>query len=80
MGELSQLTVNVLAVDDSATFRMILSRAVRDQEGATLLGTAGDGEAALAFIGKHPEVNLVLLDVSMPVLDGLETLRRLRRE
>jgi len=80
MGELSQLTVNVLAVDDSATFRMILSRAVRDQEGATLLGTAGDGEAALTFIGKHPEVNLVLLDVSMPVLDGLETLRRLRRE
>jgi two-component system chemotaxis response regulator CheB len=53
---------------------------VRDQENASLLGTAGDGEAALGFIGKHPELNLVLLDVSMPVLDGLETLRRLRRE
>jgi two-component system, chemotaxis family, protein-glutamate methylesterase/glutaminase len=78
MGELPLL--EILAVDDSATFRMILSRAVKGHAQSNLAGTAGDGAAALSFLRSHPEVNLILLDVSMPILDGLETLRRLRKE
>jgi len=78
MGDLPLL--EILAVDDSATFRMILSRAVKGHAQSNLAGTANDGEAALSFLRSHPEVKLILLDVSMPVLDGLETLRRLRKE
>lgn len=72
--------LDILVVDDSATFRMILSRTVRSHGGVNLVGTANDGEAALAFLRQNPQVGLVLLDMAMPVLDGLETLRRLRRD
>ncbi|HNY32238.1 MAG TPA: chemotaxis-specific protein-glutamate methyltransferase CheB [Fibrobacteria bacterium] len=69
--------LDILVVDDSPTYRMILSRAVRNWPRANLVGTAGDGQAALAAIEeKHP--HLVLLDLSMPILDGIETLRRIR--
>jgi len=69
--------LDILVVDDSPTYRMILSRTVRGWTRGNLVGSAGDGEAALAAIeAKHPD--LVLLDVSMPVLDGIETLKRIR--
>jgi len=72
-----QNKLDVLVVDDSPTYRMILSRTVKGCSFANLVGSAADGEAALAAIGeKHP--HLVLLDVSMPVLDGIETLKRIR--
>lgn len=71
--------LDILVVDDSPTYRMILSRAVKGFAWVQLVGSAGDGESALVAIrDKRP--NLVLLDVSMPVLDGIETLRRIRAE
>ncbi len=73
-----EAALDVLVVDDSPTYRMILSRVLRGWPKANLVGTAGDGMAALAAIQeKHP--HLVLLDVSMPVLDGIETMRRIRQ-
>jgi len=70
--------LDILVVDDSPTYRMILSRVLRGWPRANLAGVAGDGMAALSAIQeKHPQ--LVLLDVSMPVLDGIETLRRIRK-
>lgn len=76
-GSPSEATLEILLVDDSATYRMILSRAVKGWPRGNLLGSAGDGEAALKIIAeKKPD--LVLLDVSMPVLDGIETLKRIR--
>lgn len=69
--------LDVLVVDDSPTYRMILSRTLKGCPFARLAGSAVDGEAALAAIAeKRPD--LVLLDVSMPVLDGIETLKRIR--
>ncbi len=69
--------LDVLVVDDSPTYRMILSRTVKGCSFANLVGSAADGEAALVAIAeKHP--SLVLLDVSMPILDGIETLKRIR--
>lgn len=69
--------LDILLVDDSPTYRMILTRAVKGWPQGNLVGTAGDGEAALeAIASRKPQ--LVLLDVSMPVLDGIETLKRIR--
>lgn len=69
--------LDILVVDDSPTYRMILSRTIKGCAFANLVGSAEDGEAALVAIAqKHP--HLVLLDVSMPVLDGIETLKRIR--
>ena len=71
-------TLDVLLVDDSPTYRMILARALKGWPRANVVATAGDGQAALdAIVQKKP--HLVLLDVSMPVLDGIETLRRSRQ-
>ncbi len=69
--------LDVLVVDDSPTYRMILSRTLKGCAFARMVGSAADGEAALVAIAeKRPD--LVLLDVSMPVLDGIETLKRIR--
>jgi CheY-like chemotaxis protein len=41
---------------------------------------AENGGRALELLAEHPDVDLVLLDMMMPVLDGYETLRRLRAQ
>ena len=67
----------ILIVDDNADNREILEARLRSQGYAT--ATATDGEAALAAVQELlPE--LVLLDVMMPGLDGLEVCRRLKAD
>jgi two-component system nitrate/nitrite response regulator NarL len=70
-------SVGVLVVDDSPVFRRGMGRAVRHYSGLELIGEAGGGEAALEAIERlQPDV--VLLDLRMPDIDGLEVLDRLR--
>jgi CheY-like chemotaxis protein len=65
----------ILIVDDVADARDMLARLLRlDGHDAR---TAEDGEAALAAVESDPP-DLVLLDLTMPDMDGLEVLRRLR--
>ena len=67
--------VSILITDDDQGFRETL-RGVLEPEGYhTIL--AGDGEEALGIIATR-DVHLVLLDMHMPKLTGLETVRRLR--
>jgi DNA-binding NarL/FixJ family response regulator len=66
-----------LVVDDSPVFRRGMSRAVGLHASLELVGEADGGEAALEAIDRlRPDV--VLLDLRMPDLDGLEVLERLR--
>jgi DNA-binding NarL/FixJ family response regulator len=70
-------SVGVLVVDDSPVFRNGMGRAVRVHAGLELVGEAAGGEAALEAIERlQPDV--VLLDLRMPDIDGLEVLERLR--
>ena len=70
-------SVGVLVVDDSPVFRRGMGRAVRVHAGLELVGEADGGEAALEAIERlQPDV--VLLDLRMPDIDGLEVLERLR--
>ncbi len=67
----------LLIVDDHPLTREALA-ALLDQNGFDVVGLAADGEEAIAAAARlRPE--LVLLDLSMPGLDGLEALPRLRR-
>ena len=67
----------VLVVDDSAVVRSLLRSAILSDPALELAGTAADGASALGMMDSlRPD--LILLDVEMPVLDGLATLRRLR--
>lgn len=69
--------LKVIVVDDSLTYRSILKMIVDALPGAEVVGTASNGQIALARVDAH-RPDLVLLDVEMPVLDGLETLKQIR--
>jgi two-component system chemotaxis response regulator CheY len=68
------MEADVLVVDDSAAIRKILQRVLR-QTGIAI-GTiyeAGDGQEALALLKAHA-VRLVLTDINMPKMDGIQLL------
>jgi len=68
--------VKVLVVDDSAFMRFTITKHLNDIPGIVVLGAAKDGREALELIPKlKPDV--VTLDVEMPNLDGLSTLREI---
>jgi DNA-binding NarL/FixJ family response regulator len=67
----------VLLCDDCAPVRELV-RLVLEVEGIQVVGEAGDGGAAIEEAGRcQPDV--VLLDLSMPAMDGLEALPEIRR-
>ncbi len=66
---------NLLIVDDEASIRQTL-KSVLEDEGYTAL-TAASGEGALETLAKH-NVDLVLLDIWLPHMDGLEALGKIR--
>jgi EAL domain-containing protein (putative c-di-GMP-specific phosphodiesterase class I)/CheY-like chemotaxis protein len=67
----------VLVADDDPTIRSLLRHALEREGFSTVLAT--NGHEALDLLKLH-DVAVVLLDVGMPVLDGLETLRRIRAD
>ncbi|MFC0434645.1 response regulator transcription factor [Kutzneria buriramensis] len=67
--------MRVLVVDDEPAVRESISRSLRFEGYEVEL--AADGESALKFQAARP-ADAVVLDVMMPVIDGLETCRRLR--
>jgi two-component system response regulator YesN len=71
---------SVLVVDDEPFVRLSLVSLHPDAEGFDFAAEAGNGVEALAVLAARPEIDIVLLDLSMPVMDGLEVLRRLQAE
>jgi two-component system, chemotaxis family, protein-glutamate methylesterase/glutaminase len=68
--------IRVLVVDDSASVRDLLVRLLRADGRFELVGTAGDGEEAVALVARlRPDV--ITMDVHMPRLGGLAAIRRI---
>lgn len=69
---------SVLVVDDEPFVRLSIA-SLRDweREGFSFRFEAGNGREALEALDAHPEIDIVLLDISMPVMDGIEFLRRM---
>lgn len=63
--------INVLIVDDHALFRSALNLMLKSSGKLKVIGQAANGEEAIEFIKKN-KVDLVLLDIEMPVMNGLE--------
>ncbi|MGA2147596.1 MAG: response regulator [Bryobacteraceae bacterium] len=72
------MEAEILVVDDSAAIRKILQRVLR-QTGMAIgnIMEAGDGEEALAMMQSH-KVHLVLTDINMPKMDGLQFLGKVK--
>ena len=66
----------VLLVDDAVPVRAALRAALADEGGFEVVGEAGEGSAALELL-ERLKPDLVVLDLAMPGLDGLETLPRI---
>jgi DNA-binding response OmpR family regulator len=67
----------ILLVDDEAHVRKFIGLILK-QLGATVLFEAGNGRDAVEVF-KRESPNLVLLDVNMPIQDGIQTLREIRQ-
>jgi two-component system chemotaxis response regulator CheB len=68
--------IKVLIVDDSASMRLFLERIFRADPGIKVVGTAQNGEEALAAVARlAPDV--ITMDLYMPRLNGLEATRRI---
>jgi len=72
--------VRVLLCDDHELFREGLELVLGQLEADVELVGVGDAEAALARVGEDDDLDLVLLDIELPGLDGFEALARLRRD
>jgi adenylate cyclase len=70
----------ILAVDDEADFELLIRQRFRRQirAGEFDFRFARHGEEALAALGAEPDIELMLLDINMPVMDGLTLLSELR--
>lgn len=66
----------VLVVDDSKLLHRIFDLLLRD----TTVVHAGDGVEGLERLAQHPDVELVLLDMNMPRMNGLEFLGKVRAD
>ena len=71
------MSVRVLVLDDQEPFRLAAAAVVAAADGFELVGSADTGEASLAAVEEfHPD--LVLMDIHLPGIDGLESTRQIR--
>lgn len=72
--------IKVLLVDDDFLVRTFLSRITDwEKHGYTLVGAAQDGEEALHMVEEY-RPDIIITDISMPVMDGIELIRRLKQD
>ena len=68
------MAAKLLIVDDSATDRLIIKNMLSHYD----VLTACDGQEALRVIDEQKDIDLIILDLNMPVMDGFEVLKALR--
>lgn len=71
--------IRVLVVDDSAVVRGLISRWIDEADDIEITGYAGNGEQALKQLAKAAP-DIILLDIEMPILDGLSIIPQIRKE
>jgi DNA-binding NarL/FixJ family response regulator len=70
------VTIGVLVVDDQALLRSAFTSLIDAEADMEVVGQAADGMEAVEFVASH-RVDVVVMDVRMPVLDGIEATRQI---
>lgn len=78
MGPAGAAPIEVMVVDDSAVIRRFVTEVLTAEPDIVVNQTAQNGQLALARLEAH-QPDVVILDIEMPVLDGLSTLEQLRK-
>lgn len=71
--------IRVVLVDDSDDLRLLVRLSLEREADFTIVAEAADGEAGVAAVAAQ-KPHLVLLDIAMPVMDGLQALTLIREE
>lgn len=71
--------IRLALADDQVLFRKGMALLLRDMAGVRVVMECANGEELLSGL-KGTAIDIVLLDLEMPVLDGTETMKRIRRE
>jgi response regulator NasT len=71
----TQIPRRVVIAEDEALIRLDLKEML-EEDGYAVVGEAGDGETAIALVHEHTP-DLVILDVKMPILDGISAAERI---
>ena len=72
------MTLRLILVDDQEMYRLGFRMLLETQEGVEVVGEAGDGRAAVDLI-ERVEADIVLMDVRMPRMNGIEATRTITR-
>src|ERR1700729_4110221 len=72
-------TIKVIIADDHALFRSGVKTALSIKKDVDLIAEADNGQQLLHLL-KHVEPDVILLDIQMPIMDGIQTLPEIRKD
>jgi two-component system, NarL family, invasion response regulator UvrY len=75
-----QNPIRILIVDDHAILRAGVREMLQDEEDLSVVGEAGSAEETLQLLNSGTEVDVVILDVTLPGQSGIDLLKTLRRD
>lgn len=70
--------IRVVLADDHTLVRHGIRKILEGQPGVEVVAEAADGDAALALVAAHPDLDVLVLDLKMPGRDALEVLREVK--
>lgn len=73
------ITINVLIADDHALFIEGLTALLNDAPHIRFVGVASNGQEALQLAEEYPAADLMIMDLSMPVMDGIQATKELKK-
>lgn len=71
--------MKILVVDDSIVFRSGITQALQTVPDLNVFKAVPNGKIAIDVLKLNPDVDLITLDMEMPIMDGLETIKEIRK-
>jgi DNA-binding NarL/FixJ family response regulator len=72
--------IKILVADDALLFRTTLAFLLSEDENFVVTGNVASGEAVLEHLDEHPDTDIVIMDIRINGLDGIETTKRIVEE